>query len=132
MCIVHVFTTTCDFSPTPEKVYILIDLSSFNLHQFINCNRLWWERSCSCLIFVYIYNQYISQQSVPITTHFASSHQLDTTVCDKVCQRLAAGQWFSPISSTNKTDRHDITVSLLKVVLVQYSEEFNFCDWCTQ
>jgi hypothetical protein len=37
---------------------------------------------------------------------------LDTTLCDKVCQWLAAGQWFSPgtpVSSTNKTDRHDIT-----------------------
>jgi hypothetical protein len=33
---------------------------------------------------------------------------------------LAAGQWFSlgtPISSTNKTDLHDITEMLLKVVL---------------
>jgi hypothetical protein len=25
-------------------------------------------------------------------------------VCAKVCQWLAAGQWFSPVSSTNKTD----------------------------
>jgi hypothetical protein len=25
-----------------------------------------------------------------------------------------AGQWFSPVSSTNKTDRHDITEKLLK------------------
>ena len=36
---------------------------------------------------------------------------LDTTLCDKVCQWLAAGWWFSPdtpISSTNKTDHHDI------------------------
>jgi hypothetical protein len=42
---------------------------------------------------------------------------LDTTLCDKVCQWLAAGQWFSPgtpVSSTNKTDRHDITEILLK------------------
>jgi hypothetical protein len=38
--------------------------------------------------------------------------------CDKVCQGLATGRWFSPgpmISSTNKTDRHDITEILLKV-----------------
>jgi hypothetical protein len=31
-----------------------------------------------------------------------------------------AGQWFSPgtpVSSTNKTDRHDITETLLKVAL---------------
>jgi hypothetical protein len=27
------------------------------------------------------------------------------------------GQWFSPVSSTNKTDSHDITEILLKVVL---------------
>ena len=43
---------------------------------------------------------------------------LDTTLCDEVCQWLAASLWFSlgtPISSTNKTDRHDITKILLKV-----------------
>ena len=37
---------------------------------------------------------------------------------DKVCQRLAAGQWFSlgtPVSSTNKSDHHHITEILLKV-----------------
>jgi hypothetical protein len=45
---------------------------------------------------------------------------LDTTLCNKVCQWLAAGLWFSagpPVSSTNKTDRHNITEILLKVVL---------------
>jgi hypothetical protein len=44
----------------------------------------------------------------------------DTTLCDKVCQWLATGKWFSPgtpASSTNKTDRHDIAVILLKVAL---------------
>ena len=42
------------------------------------------------------------------------------TLCDKVCQRLPTGQWFSPgspVSSTNKTDRHDIAEILLKVAL---------------
>jgi hypothetical protein len=42
---------------------------------------------------------------------------LDTTLCDKICQWLATGQWFSPVSSTNKTDRHNITETLLKVAL---------------
>jgi cobalamin-dependent methionine synthase I len=35
-------------------------------------------------------------------------------------ESLAAGQWFSPgtmVSSTNKTDHHDITDILLKIVL---------------
>ena len=43
---------------------------------------------------------------------------LDTTLCDKVCQLLATGRWFSPgtpVSSTNKTDRQDITEILLKM-----------------
>jgi hypothetical protein len=40
-----------------------------------------------------------------------------TTLCDKVCQLLAAGLWFSPVSSTNKTDRDDLTEILLKVAL---------------
>ena len=45
---------------------------------------------------------------------------LNTTLCDKVCQWLAAGRWFSPgtpVSSNNKTDCHDITAILLKVAL---------------
>jgi hypothetical protein len=37
-----------------------------------------------------------------------------------VFQRLATGQWFfpdTPVSSTNKTDCHDLTEILLKVAL---------------
>ena len=30
---------------------------------------------------------------------------------------LAKGQWHSPVSSSNKTDHHDITEILLKVAL---------------
>jgi len=40
-----------------------------------------------------------------------------TTLCDKVCQWLAAGLWFSPGPFINKTDLHDITEILLKVAL---------------
>jgi hypothetical protein len=54
-------------------------------------------------------------------THKFSMHRISirtrcTTLCDKVCQWLATGRWFSPgppVSSTNKTDRHDITVYLV-------------------
>jgi len=57
-------------------------------------------------------------QSEPISTDVRISIKaMCTTLCDKVCQRLAAGRWFSPVSSTNKTDRHDITELLLKVAL---------------
>jgi hypothetical protein len=43
-----------------------------------------------------------------------------TTLCDKVCQWLTTGQWFSLcplVSSTNKTDGHDKTKILLKGAL---------------
>ena len=62
-------------------------------------------------------------QSVPITTKVRISLMravLDTTLCDKDCQWLATGWWFSsgtPVSSTIKTDRHDITEIVLKVSL---------------
>jgi hypothetical protein len=36
---------------------------------------------------------------------------------DKVYQLLANGGWFSPASSTTKTDRHHIAEILLKVAL---------------
>jgi hypothetical protein len=44
-----------------------------------------------------------------ITTNVVSSNPAqarctDTTLCNKVCQWLAAGQWFSLVSSSNKTD----------------------------
>jgi hypothetical protein len=45
---------------------------------------------------------------------------LDGALCDKLYQRIVAGRWFflgTAVSSTNKTDRHDITEILLKVAL---------------
>jgi hypothetical protein len=44
--------------------------------------------------------------------------KFNKTLCDKVCQWLNGSLViFSPVSSTNKTDRHDITEILLKVAL---------------
>ena len=42
---------------------------------------------------------------------------LDTALYDKICQGFAAGRWFSSVSCTNKTNRHDITEILLKMAL---------------
>ena len=62
----------------------------------------------------------------------------DTTLCDKVCQWLATGRWFSrdtPVSSTSKTERQDIAEILLKVALntitltlLKHCEQF--CPCC--
>ena len=51
--------------------------------------------------------------------------------CDEVCQRLSTGRWFSPVtpvSSTNKTDPHDITEILLKVALNTINQAKPYCD----
>jgi hypothetical protein len=80
-----------------------------------------WSWSYGSLIYNYLCNQCLS----PLTLWFRIPLRrglLDITYCDKVCQWLAAGRWFSPfsgysVSSINKTDHHDITEILLKVTL---------------
>jgi hypothetical protein len=57
-------------------------------------------------------------ESVPITTNVVSSNPLDTTLFDKVVSVLRQVSGFSlgtPVSSTNKADRHCITEKLSKV-----------------
>ena len=76
-----------------------------------------WSWSYGSWIYNYLCNQ------VPITTNIVSSNPAQarcTTLSDKVCQCLATGQRFSPgtpVSSSNKTDRHDAIEILLKVAL---------------
>ena len=71
----------------------------------------------------WIYNYLCNQcQSPPIDVcEFESQSGWDVYhLCDNVCQWLATGRWFSPgpsVSSTNKTDRHNITEIYLKVAL---------------
>jgi hypothetical protein len=70
-----------------------------------------------CWIYNYLCNQCLS----PLMLWVRISIRARCTILfDKVCQSLATGLWFSlgpPVSSTNKTDHHDITEILLKVVL---------------
>jgi len=67
----------------------------------------------------------LPMQSVIITINVVSLNPTHGEVYsiqlyDKVCQLLVAGWWFFPgtqVSSTNETDRQDITETLLKVAL---------------
>jgi hypothetical protein len=55
---------------------------------------------------------------------------LDTTLSDKVCQKLAAGRWFSPgtpIFYTNKTDRYPLTQARKVDDHVQVLHGYRFC-----
>ena len=63
------------------------------------------------MIYNYLCNQCLSPLKLWVRTR-SWRGVLNTTLCDKVCQWLATGQWFStdpPVSSTNKTDCHDIS-----------------------
>jgi hypothetical protein len=77
-----------------------------------------WSWSYGSWIYNYLYNQCLS----PLTLRVRISLRrgvLDT-LCDKVCQLLAAGRWVTPgtlVSYTKKNDRHDVTEILLKVAI---------------
>jgi hypothetical protein len=78
-----------------------------------------WSWSYNSWIYNYLCNQCLSLLTLWVWTPLRRG-VLDTTLCDKVCQWLVASLWFSPgtpLSSTNKTDHHNITQILLKVTL---------------
>jgi len=61
---------------------------------------------------------------VPITTNvviFNPAQVRCTTLCNKVCQWLAAGMWFSsstPVSSTNKHHNYDCQMKKSKLSMI--------------
>ena len=76
-----------------------------------------WPWSYGSWIYNYLCNRCLSPLMLWVRISIRSRC---TTLCDKVCQWLATDRWFSPgspISSTYKTDRHDITVIMLQVAL---------------
>jgi hypothetical protein len=79
-----------------------------------------WSWSYGSTIFNSLWNQCLSPLTLWVQIPLRGG-VLDTTLCDKVCQWLATGQWFSPctlVSSTTKTDHHNITEILLKAVVL--------------
>jgi len=76
-----------------------------------------WSWSYGSCIYNYLCNQCLSSPMLWVRISIGARC---ITLCDKVCQWLATGRWFSsgpPVSSTNKVDRHDITGILLNVAL---------------
>jgi len=79
--------------------------------------RLGRDRMVLSWIYNYLCNRCLSPLKLWVRI---SIRERCTTLCDEVCHWLATGRWFSPgtpVSSTNKTDGHDITKILLKVAL---------------
>jgi len=103
------------------SLYILITFSRLlcliNRHGPIENRGPSWPWSYASWIYNYLCNQCLSPLMLWVRISIKARC---TTLCYKVCQWLATDWWFSPgppVSSTNKTDRHDITEILLKVAL---------------
>ena len=82
-------------------------------------NKFYFYLCCTFLVILFRGRRGRDRMVVGFTTTYAIRARC-TTLCDKVCQLFATGQWFSPgppVSSTNKTDHHNITGILLKVAL---------------
>ena len=88
--------------------------SSANMSYFFTKRPSWSYGS-------WIYNYLCNQCLPPLMLWVRISIRARcTTLCDKVWQWLATGLWISPgppVSSTNKTDLHNITEILLRVAL---------------
>jgi hypothetical protein len=78
----------------------------------------YWKPSSSwsygSWIYNYMCNQCLSAPLKLLVWTLSWWGLLDKTLCDTVCQWFSSG---NPVSSTNKTDCHDITEILLKVAL---------------
>ena len=93
--------------------------------QYTSIHRTSWLqfiiRCCrgrDCMVVGFITTYPISAyHPIVVSSNHTHSELYSIKHCDKVCQQLAAGRWFSPISSTNETDHHDITEILLTVAL---------------
>ena len=80
----------------------------------------WCSWSYGSWIYNYMCNKYLSSLKLRVEEPLLWRGELDTTLIDKVCQWFVTGRWFSPsipVSSSNKTNRYNITEILLKVAL---------------
>jgi hypothetical protein len=100
--------------------YSLIHSPHFHFHPYPFLLRgTLWSWSYGSWIYNYLCNQCLSPLKVWVAIPLRRV-VLDTSLCGKVCQGLAAGHFFSPgtpVSSTNIIDHHDIAEILLKVAL---------------
>ena len=112
----------CIRQPYLQRMWLPCQILEFLKHTLCPWHKPFsgWGPSWPWLYGSWIYNNLCNQCLSPLMLWvWISIRARCTTLCDKVCQWLATGLWFSPgplVFSTNKTD-HDITEILLKVAL---------------
>ena len=98
------------------------------------CAESSWPWSYGSWIYNSLCNQYLSLLILWVRI---SIRAWCTTLCDKVCKWLATGRWFSlgpTVSSTNKTDHHNITEIVLKVALniIKKNKQTKVSEWASE
>ena len=109
----------CEASLLSEYCFIwFFQNITFCTYPFLYFLHLYWgRRGCDRMVVGFTTTYAISAYHHWCEFEFRSGRDVQHYVI-KVCQWLVTDQWFSagpPVSSTNKTDRHDITEILLKV-----------------
>jgi hypothetical protein len=124
-----------DFFQNIRWNIIFCSKSSYSRLLTITIKWIWtgqsWPWSYGSWIYNYLCNQCLSPLMLWVRI---STRARCTTPCDKVCQWLVTGRWFSPVSSINKTDRHEITEILLKVTLStikQTNKQWTVMHFCS-
>ena len=102
---------------THSKKCIFNNIVRLNNSQLLTTEGPSWSWMYGSWIYNYLCNQCLSPLMLWVRILLRRG-VLYTTLYDKVCQWIAAGRWFfSSVSSTNKSDCHNIAQILLKVAL---------------
>jgi hypothetical protein len=106
------------FKGYTHKIELFFSYLSCYVYTFVHSSSIKWSRRHRMVVWIYTYlcNQCLSPLTLWVRTPLRRG-VLYITLCDQVCHWLAAGRWFSLVSSINKTDLHDINEMLLKVAL---------------
>ena len=82
-------------------------------------------------IYIYLCNKFLSPLTLWVRITIIRG-VLNTTFCDNVCVWLGTGRWFSPVSPTNKADRHDIAAMFFKhhnPITLNSESRQEYCPW---
>jgi hypothetical protein len=131
-CFIYAYITdiiwTCPLGHTDSNFLLIVKSLPHPIVPFFNNPvGLSWPWSYGSWIYNYLCNQCLSSLMLWVRI---SIRARCTTLCDNVYQWIATGRGFSPgtlVSSTNKTDHHDITEILLKVALNTIKQTVLFC-----
>ena len=85
----------------PQTKIDLHDITEILWRQALNTYNGSWIYNCLC-------NQWLSPRTLRVRTPLRRC-VLDTTLFVKVCQSLATGRWFPPVSYTNKIPYTNLT-----------------------